>query len=114
MSCVGKETDFEVRRQFAGCKRFTPTRGVCVLATRDGTLLPGVQTICPRPGMREHGLQTGANIQTFRIMQFGNWKRLTRMVESPPGSDPVGTICPGLNPCGRVYSPDRDDDPGPG
>ena len=64
VSCVGKETDFEVRRQFAGCKRFTPTRGVCVLATRDGTLLPGVQTICPPPGMREYGLQTGANIQT--------------------------------------------------
>ena len=26
----------------------------------------------------------------------------------------MGTSCPGLNPCGRVYSPDRDDDPGPG
>ena len=108
VSCVGKETDFEVRRQFAGCKRFTPTRGVCVLATRDGTLLPGVQTICPRPGMREYGLQTGA--YRPRIMQFGNWKRLTRMLKSRPESDPgwakttghqlpgVKSLRPGLQP----------------
>ena len=105
MSCVGKETDFEVRRQFAGCKRFTPTRGVCVLATRDGILLPGVQTICPRPGMREYGLQTGRRcLQNNTIWKLetvdqnvirGPARDLTRDGHQLPG---VKSLRPGLQP----------------
>ena len=64
---VGKETGLKCEGKLRDAKRFTPTTvgtpGGCVLATRDGTLLPGVQTICPPPGMREYGLQTGAYIQ---------------------------------------------------
>ena len=89
---MGKETGLKCEGKLRDAKRFTPTTvgtpGGCVLATRDGTLLPGVQTICPPPGMREYGLQTGAYIcSTFKELRknAGNWKRLTRMLESPPG-----------------------------
>ena len=38
----------------------------------DGTLLPGVQTICPPPGMRECGLQTGAYKSFGKMLEIGN------------------------------------------
>ena len=80
MSFVGKETGLKCEGKLRDAKRFTPTT-VCtpgggVLATRDGTLLPGVQTICPPPGMREYGLQTKVLTRASEKMQFGNWKRL--------------------------------------
>ena len=77
MSFVGKETGLKCEGKLRDAKRFTPTT-VCtpgggVLATRDGTLLPGVQTICPPPGMREYGLQTGAySLQKMRTLEIGN------------------------------------------
>ena len=85
MSFVGKETGLKCEGKLRDAKRFTPTTvgtpGGCVLATRDGTLLPGVQTICPPPGMREYGLLT-----SFRKMQFGNWK----LVRSSKGGQEIG------------------------
>ena len=48
---MGKETGLKCEGKLRDAKRFTPTTvctpGGCVLATRDGTLLPGVKTILP-------------------------------------------------------------------
>ena len=82
---MGKETGLKCEGKLRDAKRFTPTTvGTpvgCVLATRDGTLLPGVQTICPPPGMREYGLQ----VLTFKELRknAGNWKRLDQNVRVP-------------------------------